>query len=310
MVEVKNVTKRYEGKRTVHALRGVSLRIEKGEMVATMGPSGSGKSTLLNIIGGLDRPSDGSIFIDGVEIERLDDDSLTRLRREKIGFVFQFFNLLPTLNAQRERGPSAASGARCPAGRPHARSVALLELVGLEDRQEHLPDELSGGEQQRVAMARALVLRPPLILADEPTGNLDSKNGEEVLSLFKQTAVAVQHHRHDGHPRLQGRHLLRPDPSDARRTDDLTDPPAFAPRRVPEGRAGPAETTRARIRDSSDATDQYSGNAPALAAQFPHTPRNRPGSSGLLCHPLGQLLARRRRCATPSIRSRARLCCR
>ena len=185
MIEVKNVTKRYEGKRTVHALRDVSLRIEKGKMVATMGPSGSGKSTLLNIIGGLDRPSDGSIFIDGVEIERLDDDSLTRLRREKIGFVFQFFNLLPTLNAQ-ENVALPLHLARVSRREATARSVAMLELVGLADRQEHLPDELSGGEQQRVAMARALVLRPPLILADEPTGNLDSRNGEEVLSLFKR----------------------------------------------------------------------------------------------------------------------------
>jgi putative ABC transport system ATP-binding protein len=185
MIEVKNVTKRYEGKRTVHALRDVSLRIEKGEMVATMGPSGSGKSTLLNVIGGLDRPSDGSIFIDGVEIERLDDDSLTRLRREKIGFVFQFFNLLPTLNA-RENVALPLHLARISRREAGARSVAMLELVGLADRQEHLPDELSGGEQQRVAMARALVLRPPLILADEPTGNLDSRNGEEVLSLFKR----------------------------------------------------------------------------------------------------------------------------
>ena len=185
MIEVKNVTKRYEGKRTVHALRDVSLRIEKGEMVATMGPSGSGKSTLLNIIGGLDRPSDGSIFIDGVEIERLDDDSLTRLRREKIGFVFQFFNLLPTLNA-RENVALPLHLARVSRKEATARSLAMLELVGLGDRQEHLPDELSGGEQQRVAMARALVLRPPLILADEPTGNLDSRNGEEVLSLFKR----------------------------------------------------------------------------------------------------------------------------
>jgi len=185
MIEVKNVTKRYEGKRTVHALRDVSLRIEKGEMVATMGPSGSGKSTLLNIIGCLDRPSDGSVFIDGVEIERLDDDALTYLRREKIGFVFQFFNLLPTLNA-RENVALPLHLARISRREANARSVAMLELVGLGNRLEHLPDELSGGEQQRVAMARALVLRPPLVLADEPTGNLDSRNGEEVLSLFKR----------------------------------------------------------------------------------------------------------------------------
>jgi putative ABC transport system ATP-binding protein len=199
MVEVRNVTKRYEGKRTVHALRGVSFRVEKGEMVATMGPSGSGKSTLLNILGGLDRPSEGSILIEGADLSLLDDDALTRLRREKIGFVFQFFNLLPTLTAQENTALPLHLAGR---SRKEAvsRAMELLRVVGLEDRHDHLPDELSGGEQQRVAMARALALQPPLILADEPTGNLDSRNGQEILSLFKKlqrqfgtTVIMVTH---------------------------------------------------------------------------------------------------------------------
>ena len=199
MVEVTNLSKRYEGKRTVHALRDVSFRVEKGEMIATMGPSGSGKSTLLNIIGGLDRPSEGSVIIDGRDTTDLNDDDLTRLRREKIGFIFQFFNLLPTLTAQENVAlPLYLTGAGGKEAR--ARALEMLERAGLGDRTEHLPDELSGGEQQRVAMARALILSPPLILADEPTGNLDSKNGQEVLALFKRlqsrfgtTVIMVTH---------------------------------------------------------------------------------------------------------------------
>ena len=199
MVEARNVSKRYEGKRTVHALRGVSFRVARGEMVATMGPSGSGKSTLLNIVGGLDRASEGTVLIDGADTSRLDDDALTRLRREKIGFVFQFFNLLPTLTARETVAlPLHLSGA----GRREAvrRASEMLALVGLAEREEHLPDELSGGEQQRVAMARALVLGPPLVLADEPTGNLDSRSGQEVLALlqnlqrqFGTTVLMVTH---------------------------------------------------------------------------------------------------------------------
>jgi putative ABC transport system ATP-binding protein len=199
MVEAKGVTKKYVGKRTVEALRGISFTVAKGEMVATMGPSGCGKSTLLNILGGLDRPSEGSVRIDGADLGRLDDDALTRLRRHKIGFIFQFFNLLPTLTALENAAlPLHLAGA----ARREAvgRASELLGLVGLTDRQDHLPDELSGGEQQRVAMARALALNPPLILADEPTGNLDSKSGEEVLALFKQlqtrfgtTVIMVTH---------------------------------------------------------------------------------------------------------------------
>jgi putative ABC transport system ATP-binding protein len=199
MVEAKNLTKRYEGKRTVHALQRVSFRVDKGEMVAAMGPSGSGKSTLLNIIGGLDRPSEGAVWIDGVDTGKLDDNALSRLRRTKIGFVFQFFNLLPTLTAL-ENVALPLHLASIPRKQAFSRAAELLKLIGLEDRQDHLPDELSGGEQQRVAMARALVLSPPLILADEPTGNLDSKNGQEILALFKSlrqrfstTVIMVTH---------------------------------------------------------------------------------------------------------------------
>ncbi len=199
MVEVKNLTKRYEGKRTVHALRNLTFRVERGEMVATMGPSGSGKSTLLNILGGLDHPSEGSVMIDGLEMSGLSDDELTRLRREKIGFIFQFFNLLQTLTALENVAlPLHLAGISRKEAR--SRAGAMLEIVGLKDRKDHLPDELSGGEQQRVAMARALVLNPPLILADEPTGNLDSRNGQEVLALFKKlqnqfgtTVIMVTH---------------------------------------------------------------------------------------------------------------------
>jgi putative ABC transport system ATP-binding protein len=199
MIQVKNVAKRYEGKRTVHALRGVSLNAARGEMVALMGPSGCGKSTLLNIIGGLDRASEGSVIVDGADLSILDDNTLSRLRREKIGFIFQFFNLLPTLTAQ-ENVALPLHLARIRRDEAAARSAELLRTVGLEDRLDHLPDELSGGEQQRVAMARALALRPPVILADEPTGNLDSKTGQEVLLLLKKlqaqfgvTVIMVTH---------------------------------------------------------------------------------------------------------------------
>jgi putative ABC transport system ATP-binding protein len=199
MVEVRKVTKRYDGKHAVEALRGVSFRVDRGEMIATMGPSGSGKSTLLNIIGGLDRPSNGTVLIDGEDLATLDDNALTRLRRRKIGFVFQFFNLLPTLTAL-ENVALPMHLASVPRRETAERAASLLSTVGLSGRQDHLPDELSGGEQQRVAMARALALHPPLILADEPTGNLDSRNGHEILELFKKlqhefqtTVIMVTH---------------------------------------------------------------------------------------------------------------------
>jgi putative ABC transport system ATP-binding protein len=199
MIQAKNVAKRYEAKRAVQALRGVSLNIARGEMVAIMGPSGCGKSTFLNIIGGLDRPTEGSILLDGIELNGLDDDALARLRRKKIGFIFQFFNLLSTLTALDNVAlPLYLAGIR--GKEAIVRSAELLKTVGLEDRTEHLPDELSGGEQQRVAMARALALQPTIILADEPTGNLDSESARQILSLLKQvqeklgtTVVMVTH---------------------------------------------------------------------------------------------------------------------
>jgi putative ABC transport system ATP-binding protein len=185
MIQAKNLTKRYEAKRAVQALRGVSLNVARGEMIAIMGPSGCGKSTFLNIIGGLDRPTEGSILVDGIDLSGLDDDALARLRRQKIGFIFQSFNLLPTLTALDNVAlPLHLAGIR---GKEAVRrSAGLLKTVGLADRLDHLPDELSGGEQQRVAMARALALQPPVILADEPTGNLDSESAKQVLSLLRQ----------------------------------------------------------------------------------------------------------------------------
>jgi putative ABC transport system ATP-binding protein len=171
------------GETAVHALDGVDLRIERGEMVAIMGPSGSGKSTLLHLLGALETPTDGAISIGGSRFESLGERELTLLRREKIGFVFQFFNLLPALSAEENvMLPALIAGQRDQATRD--RAVELLETVGLGARREHLPAELSGGEQQRVSIARALLLDPELVLADEPTGNLDSRSSGEILALL------------------------------------------------------------------------------------------------------------------------------
>ncbi len=166
------------------ALERVDLSIERGEIVSIVGPSGSGKSTLLNLIGGLDRPSEGMISIDGAELAKLDDDALTRVRRDKIGFIFQFFNLLPTLTCLENVAlPLHLRGwAR---KRIDDRAKELLDLVQLGRRLDHLPDELSGGERQRVAIARALSVYPPILLADEPTGNLDTSTGIEILRLIR-----------------------------------------------------------------------------------------------------------------------------
>ncbi len=187
-----------EGAGAVRALRGVDARVADGEFVAIMGPSGSGKSTLLHIVGALDRPTDGSVEIRGRRYDNLDDRALTRLRGEVFGFVFQFFNLLPTLTAaENVLLPALVAGE--PPGDYAARTDELLELVGLSDRAAHLPAELSGGEQQRVAIARALLRRPEVLLADEPTGNLDSAGGAMVLGLLRrlvddgQTVVMVTH---------------------------------------------------------------------------------------------------------------------
>jgi putative ABC transport system ATP-binding protein len=203
VIELQDVKKTYgEGPARVEALKGVNLRVEAGEFVSVMGPSGSGKSTLLNLVSALDTPSSGRILIDGNDTSKLNDDALTLLRRRKIGLVFQFFNLLPTLNAldnvllpvMLERRATAAD---------RARALALLDQVGLSARSSHRLHELSGGEMQRVAIARALILEPRLVLADEPTGNLDSVTAEQVLELLKRTCeqahttlVMVTHDRH------------------------------------------------------------------------------------------------------------------
>lgn len=183
MIGLEHVTKQFDGKRQVTALQDVSLTIAKGEMVSIVGPSGSGKSTLLNLVGGLDRPSSGDVRIDGEALAGLSDDGLTRVRRDKIGFIFQFFNLLPTLSCLENVGlPLHLRGwAR---SKVDGRARELLELVKLGHRISHLPEELSGGERQRVAIARALSVYPPVLLADEPTGNLDSRTGEEILKLI------------------------------------------------------------------------------------------------------------------------------
>jgi len=183
MISLSGVSKVYDGKRQVAALESIDLEIARGEMVAIVGPSGSGKSTLLNLIGGLDRPTSGEIRIDGLPVSGLSDDDLTRLRRDKIGFVFQFFNLLPSLSCVENVAlPLHLKGL----GRNEIeqRARKLLELVQLGSRLDHLPDELSGGERQRVAIARALAFSPPVLLADEPTGNLDSHTGAEILALI------------------------------------------------------------------------------------------------------------------------------
>jgi putative ABC transport system ATP-binding protein len=180
----KNFTR---GTSQVEALRGVDLSIEKGEFVSIMGPSGSGKSTLLHLIGGLDLPTSGEVLIDGEPIQKLSDDALSAFRRRKLGFIFQFFNLLPTLSALENVAlPRLLDGESI--GEVEAKAKALLTQMGLGSRISHRPDQLSGGEMQRVAIARALVTDPLLILADEPTGNLDSKTGESVLRLLAEMA--------------------------------------------------------------------------------------------------------------------------
>jgi putative ABC transport system ATP-binding protein len=187
------------GKTVVHAVRGVNLEIYAGEIVGIIGPSGSGKSTLLGLIGGLDKPTGGIIEIDGVDISKLSEDRLTEIRNEKIGFVFQFFNLIPTLTAL-ENVALPIQFARKRKFNSDKRAKELLSLLGMKDRLHHRPSELSGGQQQRVAIARALANNPPLLLADEPTGNLDSESGEIVLQALEHvrqetgtTVVVVTH---------------------------------------------------------------------------------------------------------------------
>ena len=183
MIALIGVSKEFDGKRTVVALNGIDLRIARGEIVSLVGPSGSGKSTLLNLIGGLDRPTAGEIRIDGRGLSGISDDELTRIRRDKIGFIFQFFNLLPTLSCLENVSlPLHLRG--WPRPKTEQRARELLDLVQLGQRLDHLPEELSGGERQRVAIARALSIYPPILLADEPTGNLDTHTGAEILKLI------------------------------------------------------------------------------------------------------------------------------
>jgi len=197
MIKLENIAKVYRmGEVEVYALNGVSLAIEAGEMVSIVGASGSGKSTLLHIIGCLDRPTSGSYFLDGADVSRLSDDKLAEMRNKKFGFVFQEFNLLSRATAlSNVELPLIYGGG----GQRHQKAMEALERVGLGGRAKHKPTELSGGEQQRVAIARALVNSPPLLLADEPTGNLDSASTKEIISVFRQlnqdgiTVVVVTH---------------------------------------------------------------------------------------------------------------------
>jgi putative ABC transport system ATP-binding protein len=199
LIHFQNISRRYQmGMETVHALREISLEIQRGEYVAIMGPSGSGKSTLMNLIGCLDTPTSGSYQLNGVSVSEMDDNQLAEVRNREIGFVFQTFNLLPRSNALHNvELPLIYAGV--PAEERRKTALDALQQVGLADRIHHKPNELSGGQRQRVAVARALVNRPSILLADEPTGNLDSKTGAEIMALFEQlwhrgnTIIVVTH---------------------------------------------------------------------------------------------------------------------
>jgi putative ABC transport system ATP-binding protein len=185
IVETQDLWKTYlSGGRPLEVLKGVNLKVEKGEFMAIMGPSGSGKSTLLNMIGALDRPTSGKVYINGIDISKLNENQVAELRNREIGFIFQFFNLIPRMNAQSNvELPMAIAGVN--GNERHERAKELLKLVGLAERADHKPSQLSGGEQQRVAIARALANEPNILLADELTGNLDSKTGSEIMYLLR-----------------------------------------------------------------------------------------------------------------------------
>lgn len=212
IVEAVNVEKTYMlGKVPVEALRGVNLKVETGEFVSVLGPSGSGKSTLLNLIGALDKPTAGTLLIDGVDISKLNDNQLADLRR-RIGFVFQFFNLIPRLTA-RDNVELSMSIADTGRTQRRKRAEELLEIVGLKDRINHKPAELSGGQQQRVAIARALANKPRFLLLDEPTGNIDSKTANEVVGLIKklnvENRVSIIMVTHDQHLAREAKRILQ-----------------------------------------------------------------------------------------------------
>lgn len=217
MIEIENVTKVYQmGEVEVHALRGVSLRIEQGEWVAIMGPSGSGKSTLMHIVGCLDTPTSGIYRLGDVEVGNMSDDQLATVRNRQIGFVFQTFNLLARTDALKQVMlplQYSRDGARIRLAEREQRARQALEMVGLGDRMGHQPTELSGGQQQRVAIARALVNSPAIILADEPTGNLDSRSGDEVIGIFhrlhEEKGITVVMVTHDEEIGAQAQRIVR-----------------------------------------------------------------------------------------------------
>jgi len=212
MIQLQDITKVYPmGKRELTVLRGVNLHIEQGELVAIMGPSGSGKTTILNLIGCLDKPTSGSYLLEDREVSRLSSGELAQVRGRKIGFVFQSFNLLPRFSALA----NVELGMRYVGGSDRTKALEALASVGLSDRANHRPTELSGGEQQRVAIARALVKNPPIILADEPTGNLDSRSGEEIISILTSlhaeqgiTLIMVTHDANIAHHCQRIIHLM------------------------------------------------------------------------------------------------------
>jgi putative ABC transport system ATP-binding protein len=214
VLETRGLKKSYgaEGETCVHALRGVDLQVRKGELLAIMGPSGSGKSTLLHILGGVETPTSGQVLLEGVDLAALDDDQRTILRRERMGFIFQSFNLLPAFTAEENVALPLELGGT-PPSEARSRAAEMLRMVSMSHRRDHVPSTMSGGEQQRVAIARSLVMRPALLLADEPTGNLDSANGRQVTSLLRrlvtqegQTIVMVTH---DANVAAQADRLVR-----------------------------------------------------------------------------------------------------